>query len=429
MLGIPFFAHGDDMQFCIYEDSAFSSFLPLVYLRPVFDLRCGIFTLSERIDRLLPSPDRFYAPRTSLLPLVRQTRPVDPAEKAGDPLVLVNGRALGDEDLRKLLRSHLTPGTVYRNDSDVVVACITVGAYANLRRSPDGTIAADAFDRMVEKKISTRTLQYPWDLITHAGEEIVAGAAMFRRSLSHARGVRKYPGVHLVKPGSIFLGKGVVLKPGAVLDATDGPIVLGNNVQVLPNAVIEGPAAIGEGSIIKIGAKIYAGTAAGEFCKLGGEIEASVIQSYANKQHDGFLGHSYIGSWVNLGADTNTSDLKNTYGSVSVEVEGKQIDTGLQFLGLIAADHSKSGINMMFTTGTIVGISCNLYGAELPPKAVPSFSWGMGSALEVYELEKSVDVARKVMARRNVTMSAEYEALFRSVFHATAAGRKERGVV
>ncbi len=417
------------MQFCIYEDNAYTSFLPLTHLRPVFDLRCGIFTLAERIDRVLPARHRFVSARSSLLPMLERPSAPGPRAKIDETLVLINGRALADRELQKVLRSRLKPGKAYRNERDVVAACISMAEYAELRRSPDGTIPPDAFNHLADEELATPTVRYPWDLIINAGREITAEAAMFRRLLPHSRRIRKHAGVYMVNAASIFLGDEVILKPGVVLDATHGPIVLGRKVHVMPNAVIEGPAAIGEGSVVKIGAKIYGGTAAGEFCKLGGEIEASIIQSYANKQHDGFLGHSYIGSWVNLGADTNTSDLKNTYGTVSVRLNGVTVDTGLIFLGLIAGDHSKSGINMMFNTGTIVGISCNLFGAVLPPKDVPSFSWGSGSALSVYELEKSIAIARKVMARRDVTMSAAYETAFRSVFEKTAGERKESGVV
>ncbi len=417
------------MQFCIYEDSAYTSFLPITHLRPVFDLRCGTFTLAERISRVLPSRHVFVSARTPLLPILEQPTSVGGRTKIDEPLVLINGRALADRNLHKVLRSRLKPGKAYRNDHDVVAACVTMAEYPELRRSPDGALAADAFNHLSDEEIATPTVRYLWDLIINAGNEIITEASMFGRALPHSRRIRKHAGVFMVNAGSIFLGDEVVLKPGVVLDATHGPIVLGKHVHVMPNAVIEGPAAIGEGSVIKIGAKIYGGTAAGPFCKLGGEIEASIIQSHANKQHDGFLGHSYIGSWVNLGADTNTSDLKNTYGTVSVLLNGATVDTGLLFLGLIAGDHSKSGINMMFNTGTIVGVSCNLFGAVLPPKNVPSFSWGTGSSLSVYELEKSVGIARKVMARRDVNMSAAYEQLFRAVFEKTADERMESGVV
>ena len=238
-----------------------------------------------------------------------------------------------------------------------------------------------------------------------------------------------YPGAHLVNKKHILIGRGSVIKSGAVLDAENGPIIIGENVTVMPNAVIEGPAFIGDHSIIKVGAKIYHGTSIGERCKVGGEVEASVIQSYSNKQHDGFLGHSYLGSWVNIGADTNTSDLKNTYGTVKVFLNGELVDTKLQFVGLIMGDHSKTGINVMFDTGTIVGVSCNIYGAGLPPKFIPSFSWGGEGSFSTYNLEKSLETALRVMARRDVQMGAAYEMLMKDVYAATEDERRKAGIV
>ena len=196
----------------------------------------------------------------------------------------------------------------------------------------------------------------------------------------------------------------------------------------MPNAVIEGPASIGDRTVVKVGAKIYHGTSIGRECKVGGEVEASIVQSYTNKQHDGFLGHSYLGSWVNIGADTNTSDLKNTYGSVKVQLELERIDTGMQFVGVMMGDHSKTGINVMFDSGTVVGVSCNVYGAGLPPKFVPGFSWGDGKSLSVYDLEKGLETARRVLLRRDITMTDAYERLYRHVFAATRSSRKKAGV-
>jgi len=196
-------------------------------------------------------------------------------------------------------------------------------------------------------------------------------------------------------------------------------------VTVFPNATIEGPAFVGDDSRIKIGAKIYQGTTIGEVCKVGGEVEASIIHSHSNKQHDGFLGHSYLGQWVNLGADTNNSDLKNNYGTVKVYVEGEMVDTGSLFVGLMMGDHSKSGINTMFNTGTVVGVMCNVYGAGFPPKFIPSYTWGGAQELIEYELDKALDTARRVMARRDVQLTQAQEEMLRAVFELTRPLREK----
>jgi UDP-N-acetylglucosamine diphosphorylase/glucosamine-1-phosphate N-acetyltransferase len=233
-----------------------------------------------------------------------------------------------------------------------------------------------------------------------------------------------YEGAHLVNPSNIVIGAGSKIKPGVVLDAEGGPIYIGSNVTVFPNAVIEGPAFVGDRSLIKVGAKIYEHTSIGEVCKVGGEVEASVIHSFSNKQHDGFLGHAYLGMWVNLGADTNNSDLKNNYGSVKVIIDGQTIDSGSMFMGLVMGDHSKSSINSMFNTGTVVGVSSNVFGSGFPPKSVPSFAWGGGEAIKTYDLERALLVARRVMGRRKLELSACEEAVLRTVFDLT---KHERG--
>ncbi|MBI3189910.1 MAG: hypothetical protein HYZ33_04615, partial [Ignavibacteriales bacterium] len=234
-----------------------------------------------------------------------------------------------------------------------------------------------------------------------------------------------YKGAHLLNRNNIIIGEGSVVKPGVVLDAEHGPIVIGKHVAIQPNAVIEGPAFVGNYSTIKIGAKIYPGTSIGAHCKIGGEVTRSIIQPYSNKAHDGFLGDSYIGSWVNIGADTNTSNLKNTYGNVDVYINGMPVDSGAQFVGLTMGDHSKSGINVMFTTGAVAGVSCNIFGAGLPSKYLPSFSWGSPDSFTVFEIEKSIEIARRMMSRRGITMSKSYEAMMRHVFNLTRKERRE----
>jgi UDP-N-acetylglucosamine diphosphorylase/glucosamine-1-phosphate N-acetyltransferase len=213
------------------------------------------------------------------------------------------------------------------------------------------------------------------------------------------------------------------VKPGVVLDAEGGPIYIGKKAKVFPNAVIEGPAFIGDGSMIKIGAKIYENTSIGEVCKVGGEVEGSIIHSYSNKQHDGFLGHAYLGMWVNLGADTNNSDLKNNYGSVRVMINGEEVNSGSMFVGLTMGDHSKAGINTMFNTGTVVGVSSNVFGAGFPPKYIPSFAWGGAEGIETYDIARALEVAQRVMGRRKMQLSGAEEKVLREVFALTARER------
>jgi UDP-N-acetylglucosamine diphosphorylase/glucosamine-1-phosphate N-acetyltransferase len=166
----------------------------------------------------------------------------------------------------------------------------------------------------------------------------------------------------------------------------------------------------------------------GDVCKVGGEVEDAIIMSYSNKQHDGFIGHAYLGSWINLGADTNCSDLRNNYGFVKSYVQGELINTKTQFLGLIMGDHSKSGINTMFNTGSVVGVSCNIYGSGFPNKNIPSFTWGGKDDLQTYEIEKCLDTAKVVMARRKIEFTKSDEALLRKIFEITKNERMKIGL-
>jgi UDP-N-acetylglucosamine diphosphorylase/glucosamine-1-phosphate N-acetyltransferase len=228
----------------------------------------------------------------------------------------------------------------------------------------------------------------------------------------------------------IIVGSGSEIFPGVVLNATGGPIVIGKDVTIMSNAVITGPAFIGDQSLVKVGAKIYPNTSIGEVCKVGGEIDGTIIQSYSNKQHDGYLGHAYVGSWVNIGADTNNSDLKNNYSNVKVMLNGKLQDTGMQHFGTLIGDHSKTGINMMFDTGTIIGASCNLYGAGLPPRYIPSFVRGsVDNTYKTHSVEMALETAKIVMIRRDVNLSPSYEQLFRKVFELTQLDRDAAKII
>ena len=244
---------------------------------------------------------------------------------------------------------------------------------------------------------------------------------MSRPSLQHAPELA--PGARVLGRERILSGEGVRLEAGAVLDAGPGPIFLGEDVHILHNAVVVGPVSLGSHSLVKAGTKIEGPVAAGPHSKLGGEVEGSILQGYANKQHDGFLGHAYLGSWTNLGAGTNNSDLKNNYSTVRVWTPEGEVDTGSRFVGLFLGDHSKSAIGTQFNTGTVVGFSANVFGAGFPPKHVPSFSWGGAGVLTGYDLEKALAVARTVMRRRKVDLEPADEVLFRSIYE-EARGEK-----
>ena len=222
------------------------------------------------------------------------------------------------------------------------------------------------------------------------------------------------------------------MEPGAkikaaILNAEAGPIYIGKNSEIQEGALIRGPFALCEGSTVNMGAKLRGDTTIGPFSKVGGEVSNSVIMGYANKGHDGFLGNSVIGEWCNMGADTNTSNLKNNYDNIKLwnHAQEKFIDTGNQFCGLMMGDHSKCGINTMFNTGTVVGVSANIFGSGFPRNFVPSFSWGGASGFTTYITKKAFGTAKLVMSRRNMEFDAQEAAILEHVFEETKKWRKE----
>lgn len=364
---------------------------------------------------------------------MRETFPTLPINELSElPTLFVNGRVLADDSLSALLKTPPKNPLVYTQDGSVVAAWVDVKFLSDhAKRFSNQCVSAELFHGLPTEEVEMTLFRYPWEMVHATGEAIVSDFAHIAKRIRGKKIQGKvYPGVHIVNKTKVVIGKGAVVKPGVVLDAEQGPIIISDDAVVGANAVIEGPAFVGRASVIKAGAKIHGGTSIGPVCKVGGEVEASIIQSFSNKQHDGFLGHSYLGSWVNIGADTNTSDLKNTYGSIQVTLNGKQLDTGLQFVGLFMGDHSKTGINVMFDTGSVVGVSCNVYGAGLPPKYLPPFSWGnAGGKFSTYRLDQSVETARRVMARRNMRMTPGYERVYRTLFEQTLAERQAAGIL
>ena len=410
------------MKFVLYEDSQFVNLLPLVYFRPVWELRCGAVTLEEKVKFLL-NRECFYYARAYLREFYLSTEKIIRQWKENEEYLLINGRWLVDEadvaGIMNLKKNHaLVDGNTvlaFRGEGKAVAACADV----------DGINDAAVLDTFAPIPTQGRVIRYLWDAISRNGEELKKDYHRLAEAGKIAGSVAE--GVHLVNAEQISIARNAKIYPGVVINAEHGPVWIDEGATIMANAVLEGPLYVGRQSTVKIGAKIYENTTIGPVCKVGGEIEESIIHSYSNKQHDGFLGHAYLGSWVNLGADTNNSDLKNNYGFIKVMVNGYPVDTGLRFVGLMMGDHSKCAINTMFNTGTVVGVSCNIFGAGMPPRFVPSFSWGGSEALTLYQFEKAVEVAQTVMSRRNVEFTQRDEQLFRAV--RDLAKRVEKGTL
>jgi len=405
---------------CIFEDQGYTNLLPLVYLRPVYELRCGIEAIMNKIRRFYRDTETVLFCRDYLGETLKENTEYPVNEVTTDRgCLFINGRVL--------MSGHISPD----GEEEIGITHNTV-VYARLNKAHAGQVTPslcldqDFLLRLKSMKVKFTRLDvplinYPWDLISNNASQIEEDIKAAAQPCSIEG--RVYDGASLLNEPRIHLGKGSRIKPGAVLDAENGPVYIDEDVTVYPNSSIEGPVFIGRGTKIKTGAKIYEGTSIGEVCKVGGEVEESIIHSYSNKQHHGFLGHAYLGSWCNIGAGTSSSDLKNNYGNVKVQLGDKVIDTGLMFVGLIMGDYSKSGINTMFNTGTVAGIMTNIFGEGFPPKFIPSFTWGGSHGMVTYNLEKALEMTERVMRRRGKELTPAQVQLISAIFKLTEGER------
>jgi UDP-N-acetylglucosamine diphosphorylase / glucose-1-phosphate thymidylyltransferase / UDP-N-acetylgalactosamine diphosphorylase / glucosamine-1-phosphate N-acetyltransferase / galactosamine-1-phosphate N-acetyltransferase len=405
------------MQIIIFEDEKVSLLKPLVNLKPVYGMVSGFRSLDEKFQHHIGSRHQLsYHLRRYLAPFFREQHPDRIVNSiVEDDVLFVNGRLICDKRLAAIVAGGgVEPGHVFMQDDDLVLART---ARSRLQRDSD-ELLADVVDTAelssglaLENVSGFRMIRHVWDAIGFHAAELQHDSEILE--LGSLEG-DVHPSAVIVNPSNVYIGPEAVVKAGAVIDATEGFVAVGCGAVVEPQAVLMNSVFLAPWSKVNIGAKIYSNVAVGIASKVGGEVEDSIIEPFANKQHDGFLGHSYLSSWCNLGAGTNTSDLKNNYSKIALDMGDHKVLTDLQFLGLIMGDHSKSSINSMFNTGTIVGTSANVFGEGFPPKYIPSFSWaGSARGIEPYDLDKAVETARKVMERRRVFMSRSYEAMFR----------------
>ena len=399
-----------NQQIIVFEDPGFRNLLPLVYWRAVFELRCGRDSLLDKLRKVYPQAQISAWVRPELAELVTARLGLvvnSEIEPAGEDLLLINGRYLGGKALPEI-----PVGSYLKSKGQILAARISAQQFVQsihscLAHTDNLEVLAGQLE-IVEAQDDYKLIDYPWDIVNENGKELL------RQWQGQDAGIlgTVWKGAELLDPAAIHIGPASVIKPGAVLDASNGPIYIDRAVMVSPNVTIQGPCFIGEGSLIQPSAVIHQDCSIGPVCKVGGEIEASILHSYSNKQHHGFLGHSYIGQWVNCGAGMTNSDLKNTYGTVKVPINGRDIDTDLTFVGMTMADHCKVGINAIFGAGSVVGFSCSIFTTNCLPSFVPSFSWITDSQNAKFDPDKGVEVAQRVMARRNVEMLPEEKRLF-----------------
>ncbi|MDI6808910.1 MAG: putative sugar nucleotidyl transferase [Candidatus Eisenbacteria bacterium] len=440
---------------CIFEDERFSQFYPLSLTRPVYELHCGIISLREKIEKRLPSLRVCLHARPYLSQVLSSATP-NPVNKfqklKGSELILVNGRILADDSLPALIE-RASKGEVFESEGSIVLGRIDGEKIQTVIEEDGGYFSGKKFLAKYSGRKATRfpgiVVNFLWDLIVKNSSEISKDFEFLISPSSRPRGaldeifhcdkeILVTNGEHTLDPSAIllgkvgreqiFIGKGARIDPSVVLDARQGPIWIGEDAVVTPFTRVEGPACALDGTVLT-GGKIREGTSIGPSCRVGGEVEETIFQGYSNKYHEGFLGHSYVGEWVNLGAMTTNSDLKNNYGAVKVWIDGAQIDTGVSKVGCFIGDHAKTGIGTLINTGTVIGVGSNIFGGgTMPPKYVPSFFWGGGEESSSYELGKFLETAKVAMSRRDVKMSGPYTKMLENVHELTMKERKAFGL-
>lgn len=371
------------MNYILFDGPSRNNLLPLTYTRPVADIRVGILTIREKWETFLQSTITSVTEDylSDKFPMVEF-----------DENIFINASFLPDSEIVKQITS-LKPNELINSGDDLV-------AFYSSEKQDE--VNLDSFKKINHKQDLLKVKKLI-DLLNINSLAIEADFNIITKDrISSKISITN----NLICPENIFIEDGVKMEY-VTLNASDGPIYIANECEIMEGSLIRGPFALCEKSTIKLGAKIYGGTTIGPYCKIGGEVNNSIVQGYSNKGHDGFLGNSLIGEWCNLGADTNTSNLKNNYADVKIwDYENDKFSsTGEQFCGLIMGDHSKSAINTMFNTGTVVGVCSNVFGSGFPRNFIPSFSWGGNKGFTDYKIEKVFEVNDKVMNRRNCIFS------------------------
>jgi UDP-N-acetylglucosamine diphosphorylase/glucosamine-1-phosphate N-acetyltransferase len=410
---------------CVFEDEGYKNLLPLTYMRPTWGLRCGMTVLLEKILRWFPKVPFSLHCRDYLADTVKSgalSSAINKLPQASSCL-FINGRVLARKNFVKKLTFKEEDGVLI-SENQVVAAKLSGKRLDFLAKAMGHPLSMTDFEPLkldvIFKKTDIPIATYPWDLVHQNKKQTVYDFNDLVKGGTIKGDVHN--GAYIYKKEDVFIDSKSEIMATVVLDARKGPIYIGKGVEIHPHTRIEGPAYIGDKTKV-LGGKIRTGCSIGPMCKVGGEIEETIIQGYSNKQHDGFIGHSYICEWVNLGAGTTNSDLKNNYGNVKVRINGIDVDSKQTFVGSFIGDHSKTGIGTMLNTGTVIGVSSNIFGGGFPPKNIPSFSWGGEAGLSEYKLKEAVETARIVMGRRNKEMTAADDMLLRKIFDQTKEER------
>jgi UDP-N-acetylglucosamine diphosphorylase/glucosamine-1-phosphate N-acetyltransferase len=383
--------------------SLWKEFLPLTYTRPLSEIRFGILTIKEKWDKFLKTNCSYYT--QDFLAIKFHLK-----ETANS--LFIASHVCPDAALVKEI-GKLKKGEALVKDKSVIAFIGSSKEIGNTSNLSEKNYSGNIFQ-----------LERTWDIFKKADAALRMDFDLLtkkRKSAPISKTVRI-----IGKRSNVFFEKGVHAE-ACIINAGTGPVYIAKDAEIMEGSAIRGPFSLGEHSTLKLNTKVYGATVIGAHCKVGGEISNSVIFGYSNKAHDGFIGNTVIGEWCNLGADTNTSNLKNNYADVKLfsYALNKQIDSGQQFVGTIMGDHSKTGINTMLNTGTVVGVGANTFGGGFPPTHIPSFTWGGANGVETYKIDKMFETAEKVFERRGIKFNAAEKEMLRHIFSITAGFRND----
>lgn len=391
------------MNYILFDGTVREALLPFTFTRPVAEIRIGILTIREKWELYLG-----YTTTTLTEEYLSGKYPMVELENN----VLINASFLPNKSLVEKVVNLQNNQAIFKGDS-------VIAFYTN---DSQEEVDFDTYE-IIEFIEDCLTVEHTWDIFAKNDAALREDFEL----ITHERTSQPIPkSINVIAPENIFIEEGAKLE-FVTLNASTGPIYIGKNSEIMEGSVIRGPFALCESGRVKLATKVYGATTVGPHSVIGGEVNNSVLFGYSNKGHDGFLGNSVLGEWCNIGADSNNSNLKNNYEAVklwSYETENFA-KTGLQFCGLMMGDHSKCGINTMFNTGTVIGVSANIFGAGFPRNFVPSYSWGGASGFSTYLTSKAFQTAKIVMARRNVEFTDEDAMILEHVFEETKKYRKE----
>ena len=391
------------MNYILFDGPVRTALLPFTFTRPVADILIGILTIHQKWEMRLGSTTT-----TLTEDYLSEKFPMVEMEEN----IMINASFLPNASLTEMVRNLSSNQAIFKGDE-------VIAFYTNENQEE---IDFDTYE-IIEFDEKVLRVEHTWDIFSNNDAAIREDFEL----LTEGRTSQPIPiTVNVIGKENIFIEEGAKME-FVTLNASSGPIYIGKNTEIMEASVIRGPFALCDNASVKMGSKIYGATTVGSHSRVGGEVKNAVIFSYSNKGHEGFLGDSVLGEWCNIGADSNTSNLKNNYEEVklwSYETEGFA-KTGLQFCGLMMGDHSKCGINTMFNTGTVVGVSANIFGSGYPRNFVPSFSWGGAAGFTTYITKKAFETARLVMSRRNIEFDEKEAAILEYVFQESKKWRKE----